>query len=177
MARKFRLSVPTGLLIGGAVVLGGAFLLFQNPNIINSILHPGGSSTASQPVAGAISSPAPAQGSIIQPPLSQIEGGHIIPFQQNVFCDPTLGYNWNPLTGRCEQNLQSSSGRCAPGSHFDHCQCQCVPNSVFPQPACYRDCMTSCTDKINQSWSWCQLGCIPKSAIYGNPRIAACPPL
>lgn len=178
MAKKF--SVPFGLILGGAVVLGGAFLLIQNPNIIQNILHPPVSQATVTPTTAPSSSPPVTSfnptTSVVTPPLSQIEAGVITPYQQNVFCDPTLGLNWDPLQGRCVQSLQSSAGVCAQGSHFDHYQCQCVPNGIR-QPQGYRDCTTSCSDKINQVWSWCQLGCIPKSAAYGNPRLIACPPM
>lgn len=175
-------GIPVAWLVGGALVLGGAFVLWQNPNIIQNILHPPAAQAAPLPAGLATVTQTPTvvsttpTSSVVTPPLSQIEGGSIIPYQQNVFCDPTLGLNWDPLQGRCVQSLQASTGKCAPGSHFDHCQCTCVPNGI-PQPQCYRDCTTSCSDKINQIWSNCVLGCIPKSAAYGDPRLLACPPM
>ena len=112
----------------------------------------------------------------VQPALSTLQTGGIIPYQQNQFCDPTLGLYWNPLTGQCQQQLAGRNGQCAPGSVWNNCQCQCVPQGVA-QPQCYRDCAGACPDKINQVWSWCTLGCIPKSAAYGDPGLLACPPL
>lgn len=177
MAKGFRIPPVLPWLVGGAVVLGGAFVLMQNPNIIQNILHPSSSNislpTTTPPVAPTTSTPV---SSVVTPPISTIEAGVITPYQQNVFCDPTLGLNWDPLQGKCVQSLQASTGACAPGSHFDHNVCQCVPNGIPQQPG-YRDCTTTCPDKINQVWSWCQLGCVPKSAVYGNPRLAACPPM
>lgn len=112
----------------------------------------------------------------IQPSLTSMQQGIPLPYQQNQFCDPTLGLNWNSLTGRCEQQLAGRNGQCAPGSVWNNCQCQCVPQGVA-QPQCYRDCASSCPDKVNQIFSWCTLGCIPKSAAYGDPGLLACPPL
>lgn len=185
MAKSSLKLPPFGWLVGGAIVLGGGFILWQNPSIlqniqtqIQNVIHPTSPSATSTPtttttVPNITSTPT---SSVVTPPLSQIEGGTITPFYQNVFCDPTLGLNWDPLQGKCVQSLQSSSGNCAAGSHFDHYQCQCVPNGI-PQPQGYRDCTTACTDKVNQVFSWCQLGCVPKSAVYANPRLAACPPM
>ena len=170
-------GIPVSWLVGGAILAGGAFLVWQNPNIIQNILHPPGAQPNALPQATVTQTPPTSTpvSSVVTPPLSQIEGGSIIPFQQNVFCDPTLGLNWDPLQGRCVQSLQSAAGNCAAGSHFDHNVCQCVPNGI-PQPPGYRDCTVTCPDKINQVWSWCVLGCIPKSAAYGDPRLLACPP-
>ncbi len=176
MARK-GFSIPTSALLIGGVVIAGAFLLSQNPDIINNILHYGAPPPPS-PTAATVptvtSAPQPAT-SVVTPPLAQIEAGVITPYFQNQFCDSTLGLNWDPLQGKCVQALRSSSGNCAPGSVFNHNLCQCVSASIPQQPG-YRDCNSSCVDKTNQVWSWCVLGCIPKSAGYGNPALLACPP-
>jgi hypothetical protein len=176
MAKK-GFSIPTSFLLIGGVVVAGAALLYMNPSILSGIITsyntPPPSPTAAT-VPTVTSAPQPAT-SVVTPPLAQIEAGVITPYFQNQFCDPTLGLNWDPLQGKCVQALRSSSGNCAPGSVFNHNLCQCVPANIPQQPG-YRDCASSCVDKINTVFSWCQLGCISKSAAYGNPALVACPP-
>lgn len=152
------------------------------PNLLPQLFPPVGQNPYINPLTGAPipmgSAPGYPTGSpqVVQPDLSQLQAGIGPSYQQNMFCDPTLGLYWNPQTGSCVQQLAGRNGQCAPGSVWNNCQCQCVPQGVA-QPQCYRDCPSSCPDKINQTWSWCTLGCIPKSAAMGDPGLLACPPL
>lgn len=165
------LALATGVLGGGGSGFGA-----------NPAAMPGGSTN---PLISALNSvypmgvaPAYAPGSsaVMQPSLATLQTGGATSYQQNQFCNPTLGLYWNPQTGTCVQQLAGSNGQCAAGSVWNGCQCQCVPAGIA-QPQCYRDCASSCPDVVNTVWSWCQLGCIPKSAAQGNPGLLACPPL
>lgn len=191
MAPEFIHVVSTNQLLFGAAILGGvAYITVINPSFVPNLIsqiqgflpQPATASTsgASSSTLNLTSTPttltpASALGVpnqlITTPPISVIQTGAITPFQQNVWCNPSLGMYWDPLQGRCVQQLAGLGGRCAPGSIWNSCQCQCVPLGV-PQPQCSRNCSTSCPDKINQKWNWCALGCVPKS--YGGPD---CPPL
>lgn len=176
MARK-GFSIPTSALLIGGVVIAGAALVFMNPSIITNIINPAAAVPPSPtaPTVPTVTSAPQQATSVVTPPLAQIEAGVITPFTQNSFCDPTLGLNWDALQGKCVQALRSTSGNCAPGSVFNHNLCQCVPANIPQQPG-YRDCNSSCSDKVNQVFSWCALGCLPRSAAYGNPVLMACPP-
>lgn len=151
-------------------------------NILPQLFPPVGQNPYYNPLTGSYMPMGTAPGyqpgspQVTQPDLSQLQTGMVPSYQQNMFCDPTLGLYWNPQTGSCVQQLAGRNGQCSPGSVWNNCQCQCVPMGVA-QPQCYRDCSSSCPDKVNTQWSWCTLGCIPKSAAYGDPSLLSCPPL
>lgn len=201
MVLKKKGNIGPWLIIGGIAVVGlGALAYFTGAlggtsgfgvpsgagtggvNLLPNIFPPVGQNPFIDPRTGAPipwgTAPGYPSGSpqVVQPSLAQLQTGLVPSYQQNMFCDPTLGLYWNPQTGTCVQQLAGRNGQCSPGSVWNGCQCQCVPQGVA-QPQCYRDCASSCPDKVNQTWSWCTLGCIPKSAAYGDPGLLACPPL
>lgn len=195
MAPEFIYVVSTNQLLLGAAILGGvAYITVINPSFVPNLISqiqttvqgflPQPSTVSGAAVSGTTLNltstpttltPASALGVpnqlITTPPVSVLQTGTITPFSQNVWCNPSLGMYWDPLQGRCIQQLAGLGGRCAPGSIWNACQCQCVPIGI-PQPQCTRNCETSCPDKINTRFDWCALGCVPKS-YHGPP----CPPL
>lgn len=181
------------LLIGGAILGGVVYITILNPGFVPGLIsqvqstiqgfmpQPAAASgstlnlttpTAPNPVTPASSLGVPSS-AVIQPPLSVLQQGLVTPFKQSIFCDPSFGEYWDPLQGRCVQQLAQAGGRCQPGSVWNSCQCQCVPVGI-PQPQCSRRCDQSCPDKQNTVWNWCALGCIGRSASYNLPN---CPPL
>lgn len=194
MGAHIKSVVSTNQLLLGAALLGGAYYItVLNPQFVPNLISQVQSTVQGflpqppqpAPTSGASTlnltpttlTPASALGVpnqlITQPPLSTIQAGIITPYHQNAACDPSFGLYWDPLAGRCIQQLAGFGGRCAPGSVWNSCQCQCVPVGI-PQPQCSRRCEDSCPDKRNTVWSWCALGCLSRSASYNLPN---CPPL